>query len=418
MRQDLAKIAKQLNQDRIAASGSRSKFRVPLGKSTVGEEEIAAILRCLVEENFTMGEITAEFEEAFANFLGVRHAAMVNSGSSANHLLLAALRNPLIRQELRLEEGDEVIVPALTWSTTIWPVIDHGCTPVLVDAHLETLNMSMDAVENAITHRTKAIFAAHILGNAVDLTRLQELAGRFGLILLEDSCESLGTTYGGKPVGSFSRASSFSFYFSHHITTIEGGMIATDDPELDNICRCLRAHGWSRDLSNKKQIEASYPSIDPRFLFVNLGYNLRPTDLQAAIGLCQLRKLPHFNRRRCAIAGMFLEAFKGFDALRTIQPTESVSHTWFGFPVLLPSISERQRLTAHLEQQGIETRPIVAGSLDQHPAMKSFPHRVAGQLTNAHEIMGRGLYWSCHPLMTDADAQYVIDTVRQYFGVL
>ena len=392
--------------------------RVPLNLPTFGADEVLEALESLLSQNVTMGKKVARFEEEFAAYSGVRHAIMVNSGSSANLLIMAAASNPLRDAKFRLSPGDEILVPAVTWSTTLWPVIQMGCVPVLVDAEINTLNMSVDAARKAIGPKTRGIFLAHILGNAADMDGFRALAMENNLILFEDSCEALGTTYKEKKTGSFSTAASFSFFFSHHITTIEGGMVVTDDDQFADLCRCLRAHGWARHMHSRATHEQNSPNIDPRFLFVNIGYNLRPTEIQAAFGIHQLPKLEGFNRRRREIAEYLLARLSHLsDQLDFVEPTEGVVSTWFGFPVLLSSAwaSHKAALVEHLELNGIETRPIIAGNLAVQPALKLFEHRVAGELPNAQAIMGRGVYWGSHPLMENSELDYVVKTLNDFF---
>jgi CDP-4-dehydro-6-deoxyglucose reductase, E1 len=393
--------------------------RVPLNAPTFGAAEVLEALDSLLSQNVTMGEKTARFEREFAAHVGARHAIMVNSGSSANLLMLAALVNPACPTAWRLSPGDEVLVPAVTWSTTLWPVVNMGLVPVLVDADLQTLNLSVEAARRAIGPRTKAIFVAHLLGNAADMNGLTALAKAHGLLVLEDSCEALGTTYFGAHTGRFSLAASFSFFFSHHITTIEGGMVVTDDDELAELVRCLRAHGWTRNLKNRAAVEARYPELDPRFLFVNVGYNLRPTELQAAFGLHQLPQLEGFNARRRAHADQMRRGLEAVgEHLQLIEPTVGAHHTWFGFPVLVrdPDPTTRGRFVAHLEGNGVETRPIVAGNLARQPALQSVEHRLGGDLVNADTIMRSGVYWATHPSLTVAQIDHLVRVVRSFFA--
>ena len=263
-------------------------IRIPLNTNTLGAAEFDAARSVLDSGQLTMGARCRAFERAFARFIGVEHAVMVNSGSSANLLVMFALANPLVPAKGfpgRILPNREVIVPALTWSTTIWPVLQIGATPVFVDCDPRTLQMRPEDIEAAITEKTSAIVVVHVLGGAVDMSSVEQIARRHGLWLFEDTCESLGVAWSGKMVGSFGHLASFSFYFSHHITTIEGGMITTNDGELANLLRAMRAHGWIRQMDGREQIAARYPDIDPRFLFLTTGFNLRPIEINAAIGL-------------------------------------------------------------------------------------------------------------------------------------
>ncbi len=394
--------------------------KVPLNASTFGEEEIQAAIDVLRSSFVTMGAKCLEFEAAFAKHMGVRNAVFVNSGSSANLLAFFALANPEFNLNglRRLQPGDEIIVPAVTWSTTIWPIVQAGGVPVLVDSNPETLQMDLAAVEKALSPKTRAVCAVHVLGNAVESEPLREVCRKNGLAFIEDTCEALGTRRNGKFVGTFGEIGTYSFFFSHHITTIEGGMIVTDNDDLAELLRCLRAHGWTRHLKNRKEVEAKYPDIDPRFLFVNSGFNVRPTEINAVFGLHQLKKLEGFNRRRVEVAQTWNEAFAPliraghFAPMRSTPGTDS---TWFGYPIVCRDRKTRDGLQSHLETNGIETRPIICGNLARQPAFKMIPHRVQGSLAGADKIMDCGVFWGSHPLMSDNEISHVVDSVRTHF---
>ena len=397
-------------------------MRIPLNKNTIGEAEKAAVNAVLDSGRLTMGERCRAFERAFAGYIGVEHAVMVNSGSSANLIALFALANPLLPADgalpRRIERGSEVIVPALTWSTTIWPVLQAGAKPVFVDCDPNTLQVKPETIEAAITDATSAIVVVHVLGGAVDVTGVAEIARRRNLWLFEDTCESLGVAWDGKTVGSFGQLASFSFYFSHHITTIEGGMVVTNDARLADLLRALRAHGWVRDLLQGAEIAAGHPDIDPRFLFVTAGFNVRPTELNAAIGLEQLKRLEGFNASRREVArrldaGLAPVAQAGH--LTLIRHDPRVTPAPFGYTVLSRTQAARDGLRDHLEAAGIETRPVICGNLARQPALAHYDHRVSGELAGADQVMDRGLYWGTHPDMSGDEVDYVIATVREYF---
>ena len=296
-------------------------FRLPLTANLLGKEEISAAKAVLDSGFLTMGKLCERFEREFADYNGVDHAVMVNSGSSANLLALFALANPLLAPAERaagFKPGDEVIVPALSWSTSIWPVLQVGAVPVFVDCDPETLQLTPAAVAEAISPKTVAILVVHVLGGACDVAEIGALAREKGLWLIEDTCESLGVEWDGRKVGSFGDIGTFSFYFSHHITTIEGGMVTTDNAQLADLLRSMRSHGWARSMSNAAEIAKQHPDIDPRFLFVTTGFNLRPTEINAAIGLEQLKRLDGFNARRREIAARFDRGFAGLAAGRRI----------------------------------------------------------------------------------------------------
>jgi CDP-6-deoxy-D-xylo-4-hexulose-3-dehydrase len=347
--------------------------------------------------------------------MGSKHAIMVNSGSSANLLAISVLAQTVLEGGLR--PGDEVIVPAVTWSTTIAPILQLGCVPVLVDIDEETLNMRPDALEEALSDKTRAIFPVHLLGNPVEMDSLMKFARERDIWVIEDTCESLGTEVGGRKVGSFGDFGTYSFYFSHHITTIEGGMVITDNDRLNDLARSLRAHGWSRDMSNRPQLEAENPNIDPRFLFVNVGYNLRPMELQAAFGLVQLRRLEEFNDARRENAHYLRDQLAQYsDRLRMVNEQEGGRSTWFGFSVIMNSAQERQALQTHLEDRNIATRPIVAGNLALQPAFRDNPHRLVGDLEVATRIGERGLFIGNHPSLTPGQLDHIVGAFRDFFG--
>lgn len=390
--------------------------KIPLNDCTFGEDEIQASIDVLRSGQLTMGPKCFEFEDRFARELGVENALFVNSGSSANLLAMFALVNPALKG--RIEPGSEVIVPAVTWSTTIWPVVQAGLIPVLVDSDPHTLQMDLKVAEAAIGPKTAAICPVHVLGNAVPMKPLIELAKKHDLWLIEDSCEALGTRQNGQDAGTFGDIGTFSFYFSHHITTIEGGMVVTNNAELAELMRCLRAHGWTRHMKTRAAVEAKHSEIDPRFLFVNTGFNLRPTEINAAFGLKQIEKLRGFNHRRIEIAEYWNDQFKDIiqaGEFRPMRTTEGTESTYFGYPVICRNKNLRVRLGAHLEKNGIETRPVICGNLARQPAFKMIPHRIAGPLKGADEIMDNGLFWGSHPVMTDEDIKYVADIVKGFF---
>lgn len=386
----------------------------PLSVPLYGSEEVNGALDALLTQNVTMGSRVKQFEAAFAEKIGSRHAVMVNSGSSANLLAISVLAQSVLENGLR--PGDEVIVPAVTWSTTIAPILQLGCVPVLVDVDEETLNMRPDALDDALSARSRAVMPVHLLGNPIGMDELMAFARARDIWVIEDTCESLGSAIDGQNVGTFGDFGTFSFYFSHHITTIEGGMLITDDDRLNDLARSLRAHGWSRDMSTRSRIEAENPHIDPRFLFVNVGYNLRPMELQAAFGLVQLRRLEEFNDARRENALFLREQLAPYgDRLRMVNEQEGGRSTWFGFSVITDSAETRDRLRDHLEARHIATRPIVAGNLALQPAFRDNPHRIVGDLEVATRVGERGLFIGNHPSLTDGQLEHIVSAFREFY---
>jgi CDP-6-deoxy-D-xylo-4-hexulose-3-dehydrase len=394
--------------------------RIPLNTSTLGDEETNAVLNVLRSDRVTMGWKCREFERAFGEYLGGAEAIFVNSGSSANLLAFFALANhaaPQPKNKRRFIRGSEVIVPSVGWSTTFWPIVQAGGVPVLVDSDPRTLQMRPDAMRAALSKKTVAVCPVHVLGNTVPMSEVMSFAEENGLWVIEDTCEALGGHYDGKLAGTFGDMATFSFFFSHHITTIEGGMIVTRDAQLAELLRCMRAHGWTRDLKNRQQAEALYPEIDPDFLFVNTGFNLRPTEINAAIGLIQLQKLNSFNQRRNEIASIWTERFLPLIEQGTfypMQPTSGTVPASFGYPIICREPQIRKALKHHLNQHGIETRPIICGNMARQPAFAHVSHRVSGSLSGADTIMDCGLLWGLHPLMSSEDVEYVANTVLEF----
>lgn len=385
----------------------KSPIIIKLHEPTFSEEEIAAAVEVLRSTQVTSGKKVREFEKAFSN----DHCVMVNSGSSANLLAISALTNPVNKN--RLIPGDEVIVSALSWSTTIWPLVQHGLIPVIVDIDPKTLNIDVEQVKQAISPRTKAIMPVHVYGNPCEMTEIMNLCMDHELILVEDCCEALGAEYDSQPVGSFGDIGTFSFYFSHHMTTLEGGLCMTHSKDLEELMRVLRAHGWIRDLDNNEKYKLSNPDIDPKFLFVNAGYNLRATELQAAIGLVQLPKLRGFVEARRKAAHGLKQVFSCYDYLDVQEETDKGESSWFGFPIVVKD-GDASSLREHLEKNGVETRAIICGNIARQPGMKLWPHRIPFDLPNADRVMKQGFSIGCHQNIGEEQIVYV-DSVMKVF---
>lgn len=379
-------------------------FRFPLATSSWGREEADAIQRVIASGMFTMGRNVAKFEEQFATWLGSRHCVMVNSGSSANLLMVAALvytRN----EALKLSCGDEVIVPAVSWSTTFFPLHQYGLKVRFVDIDLHTLNFDLDRLAQALTERTRLILVVNLLGNPNDFDRIRGIIGGRNIVLIEDNCEAMGATYRDKKTGTFGVMGSFSSFFSHHISTMEGGLVATDDEELYHILLSLRAHGWTRNLPKINRVcgEKSDDSFEESWRFVLPGYNVRPLELSGAIGSEQLRKLPKFVETRRENGRLFQQAMNGHpDILIQREIGES---SWFGFSLVIrPGATfTRKALLAKLEELGFESRPIVAGNFAKNEAVRYFDHEIPFPLLNADHIDRNGvLVGNHHYPMPDA----------------
>ncbi len=386
------------------------RYWFPLTMPTYGIDEITEAIECMVDYQTSMGQRTRTFEKQFAEYVGAADAVMVNSGSSADLLLAYQLVNPM---QPRLQPGDEVLVPVVTWPTQVWSVAMAGLKVQLVDVDPVTLNVDLDDLRKRITPRTKCLFAVHLMGNPCAMDALSAICDEYGLLLIEDCCEALGAKHGDQHVGTFGLGGSYSFFFSHHMTTMEGGMVTCRDEAQADELRVLRAHGWSRGLQN--QVADASPQIDSRYLFVNWGFNLRPTELQAAFGIHQLAKLDAMNARRATLAARFESFVDQHPHLATPLVPASGTASPFALPVMLsgPLHDRRADLTTRLEEQGIETRPIVAGNLARQPAAKILGEIDPAAYRGADQIHARGFYLGLNPAFDDVLFQRMLDTLDE-----
>jgi CDP-6-deoxy-D-xylo-4-hexulose-3-dehydrase len=389
--------------------------KIPLQVPTYGSEEVSEAIESLLSTWVTMGKKVRLFEETFASYIGAKHASMVNSGSSANLLALSILTNPALRN--RILHGEEIITPAVTWATTVFPIANVNAVPVLADVDLDTFTIDTQAIEDAITEKTRAIMPVHLLGNPCDIKRIMEIAEDHSLFVIEDACEAHGATVDGRKVGSFGDLSAFSFFLSHHISTIEGGMVLTNNEEYSEMAKALRVFGWPRDLKNREEIARMHPDIDQRFLFINSGFNLRPTEIQGAFGIHQMKKLERFieiRRDNAKFWNRRLSEFSDYIMLASEKP--GTRHVWFGYPITVkPSAPfKKEEMVKFLEQCKIETRPIMAGNMEEQPAMKYISHRVCGDLKNSKLIMRNSFFFGNHQGIGDDERNYIADKISEF----
>ena len=372
-------------------------FKFPLATASWGKEETEAMHRVIASGRFTMGANVQNFERDFAQYIGCQHCVMVNSGSSANLLMVAALFYTK-NSKLKLQRGAEVIVPAVSWSTTYFPLYQYGLKIKFVDIDLHTLNYDLDQLEQAVTDKTRAIMAVNLLGNPNDFDRIQKIIGARDIVLMEDNCESLGATFMGKQAGTFGVMGTFSSFFSHHISTMEGGLIVTDDEEIYQILLSLRAHGWTRDLPKHNMVcsEKSDDQFVESFRFVLPGYNVRPLELEGALGVEQVKRLPQMVEERRK-NGTLLQAVLANHPDIIIQ-REIGESSWFGFSLVIRPGSQltRNALVVKLNELGFECRPIVAGNFAKNEVVKYFDSEVHGTLKNADHIDQNGLFVGNH----------------------
>lgn len=382
-------------------------FRFPLATSSWDQRELDALQRVIASDRYTMGEEVAEFERQFAAHFGSRYAIMANSGSSANLLMVAALaytKNP----KLKLSPGDEVIVPAVSWPTTYYPLNQYNLRLKFVDIDIETLNYDLAALEAAVSDKTRAIMVVNLLGNPNDFDAINRIIDGRDITVIEDNCESMGATFNGKQAGTFGVMGTFSTFFSHHISTMEGGMVVTDDEELYHIMLAVRAHGWTRNLPRFNHVsgEKSDDFFEESFRFVLPGYNLRPLEMSGALGIEQLAKVPALiegRRANGALAQQLLSDHPKFMIQREVGCS-----SWFGFSLVIrPEVElTRTDLVKSLTASGFECRPIVAGNFAKNQVMSYFDYEISGTLSNAEYIDSKGIFVGNHhyPISEAIDA--------------
>lgn len=365
-----------------------------LASSTWDEKELNAINEVIKSDIFTMGKKVAQFEQDFAKFVGSKYAVMTSSGSTANLIATAAL---FYTKNNKLQRGDEVIVPAVSWSTTYYPLHQYGLKLKFVDIDLYTLNYDLEALKDAISDKTKMIMCVNLLGNPNDFDAIKTIIGDRNIILLEDNCESMGAEYSGKQAGTFGIMGTFSTFYSHHMATMEGGFVVTDNEELYHILLCLRAHGWTRNLPKDNLIAPKSDDwFSESFRFVLPGYNVRPVEMSGAIGIEQLKKLPNFLKHRRENAKLFSKYFANHPDF--IMQKEIGSSSWFGFSLIIRPESKLKRadIIKLLEANNIEYRPIATGDFTQNEVIKYFDYEIHGELKNAKYLQENGFFVGNH----------------------
>ena len=365
-----------------------------LASSTWDEKELNAINEVIKSDIFTMGKKVAQFEQDFAKFVGSKYAVMTSSGSTANLIATAAL---FYTKNNKLQRGDEVIVPAVSWSTTYYPLHQYGLKLKFVDIDLHTLNYDLEALKDAISDKTKMIMCVNLLGNPNDFDAIKTIIGDRNIILLEDNCESMGAEYNGKQAGTFGVMGTFSTFYSHHMATMEGGFVVTDNEELYHILLCLRAHGWTRNLPKDNLIAPKSDDwFSESFRFVLPGYNVRPVEMSGAIGIEQLKKLPNFLKHRRENAKLFSKYFANHPDF--IMQKEIGSSSWFGFSLIIRPESKLKRadIIKLLEANNIEYRPIATGDFTQNEVIKYFDYEIHGELKNAKYLQENGFFVGNH----------------------
>ena len=362
-------------------------FKYPLLENAFSDEDINSAINVVKSRRLTMSKKTIEFEKKFSNFIKSKYCLMVNSGSSANLLAFFALINPMKKN--RLKVGDECLIPALCWSTSLWPIIQAGLNPKFIDVDLNTFSPSLETIKKNITKKTRAIMLINVLGNCSEIDKIKNFAKKKNIYLIEDNCESLGSVYKGKNLGTFGDFSTFSFYYSHQLTAGEGGMIVCSNKSDYKILQSLRAHGWDREISKKKNT----------FNFINQGFNLRPLDISASIAMSQLKRLKKMVKTRKFNRDMIIKLLKKSpkwdNQFTFFEPSKYLKPSWFSIPLLINRkyLKFKKTFLNKLEKNKIETRPIISGNFINQPAIKL--HKLRFNKNNfkiSQEIEDRGFF--------------------------
>tara|TARA_B100001093_G_scaffold490896_1_gene530405 strand:+ start:110 stop:1336 length:1227 start_codon:yes stop_codon:yes gene_type:complete len=364
------------------------KFNYPLNEDTLSKEDLLEAVKVLISRQLTMSKRTIKFEDYFKKKLGLNYCLMVNSGSSANLLALFALINP--RNKNRLRTGDECLVPAVCWSTSLWPVVQAGLTPKLIDVDIDTFSINLELIKKNVTKKTKVIMMINVLGNCSEIDKIRKFTKERKIYLIEDNCESLGSIYKNKYLGSYGDFSSFSFFYSHQITAGEGGMIACKKKEDYILLKTLRAHGWNRNLKKEN---------DKKFNFINSGFNLRPLEVSAAIGLSQFKRLSKMMSIRNYNRNKIIKTLKNSDnwneQFSFFESKKNLKASWFGFPLLInPKLkNKKDKFLKFLNKNNMDTRPIISGNFANQPAIKLYDIKYnKDELKNSNEIDKRGFF--------------------------
>ena len=392
----------------------KKKFSYSLLENAFSKKDLEIGMKVVKSGQITMASNTSNFEKNFAKKNKSNYALMVNSGSSANLLSVAAACNPM--RNFYLKKGDEVIIPAVCWSTSLWPLIQYGLKPIFVDIDLSTLNINIDDLTSKITKKTRAIMCVHILGLSANMTKIRKLCKEKKLILFEDTCESLGSKYNQVNLGNYGDFGTYSFYYSHQITSGEGGMVVCKNKKDYNILKCLRSHGWSRGTVFHKKFKTKYKKLDEKFLFVNSGYNLRPLDITAAIANNQYKRLSKFihtrDKNRSLIINKIINNKRWKKQFNFCRVEKKIEPSWFGLPILISKKLEvkREKFISYLDKSGIENRPIVSGNFLNQPASKLYKLKSKGTLKNAQIVEKRGFFIGLHTKkIDDRSANYIAE---------
>jgi CDP-6-deoxy-D-xylo-4-hexulose-3-dehydrase len=422
LKEKILELVREYTRENFKQKEYTEGERVNYSGRVFDENEVVNLVESSLEFWLTAGHFTDEFERKLADFIGVKYCSFVNSGSSANLLAFWTLTSPLLG-ERQIKKGDEVITVAAGFPTTIAPIVQYGAIPVFVDVTIPQYNIDVSMLENAVTDKTKAVFSAHTLGNPFNLKAVKEFCEKYNLWLIEDNCDSLGSEYDGKKTGSFGDIATSSFYPPHHITTGEGGAVYTDNPLLHKIIRSLR--DWGRECSCPSgkdnlcghRFDGQFGDLpkgyDHKYVYSHLGFNLKATDMQAAIGIAQLDKIDGFTQSR---RENFKYLRKNLESTNLILPesAENSKPSWFGF-MLTCDDDKRNEIVRFLENNNIQTRMLFAGNIIRQPCFKDVQYRIVGTLENTDCIMNNSFWVGVAPTMQSGMCEYIVKKIKEFY---
>lgn len=400
--------------------------RIPYAGRVFNEEELQNAVDAVLDSWWTLGPRGDKLETALAKFLGVKYAALVNSGSSANLVAVATLCSAQIQSPL--QPRDEVITPAVTFPSTVAPLVLYGLIPVFVDCDLGTYNVSPQALKKALSSKTRALMIPHTLGNMTDMDFLMDFVKKHNLVLIEDACDALGSKWDNKLLGTFGQIGTLSFYPAHHMTMGEGGAVFTNEDKLDKIAKSIR--DWGRDCWCKTgasntcgkrfswQLGGLPYGYDHKYIYSNIGYNLKPTDIQAAIGLAQIKKLPGFITQRKANFKKLHNTFKRYEEFLILPKWRPKANpSWFGYPITVRENPYFKRLDiiTYLEDCHIETRLFFAGNITRQPGYQNIHCRVVGNLSNSNIVMNNSFFIGVYPGIDAKMSDYILEVFEEFF---